>query len=154
MFFASPSFHPSSTNMANEIHLYHQKPQNMFPQVRALFRKMQGQFSNPVSKHYSIFLASGVGLECSRSPWLCCWKFKLLGSKHGHSARRQWKQLQTGESWWTTDPSDTQITSEKTAFPECHETSEETCQGIRKYVLDKTSLKIPLTLLDNGMPIR
>ena len=32
--------------------------------------------------------------------------------------------------------------SKKTAFPESHETSEETCRGIGNYVLDKTSLKI------------
>ena len=33
--------------------------------------------------------------------------------------------------------------SKKTVFPQSHETSEETCGGIGKYVLDKTSLKNP-----------
>ena len=63
------------------------------------------------------------------------------------------KENSPGKAGGRPTPQTSKIMSEITAFPESHETSEETCQGIRKYVLDKTSLKNPLTFLDNDMSI-
>ena len=59
MFFASPSFHPSSTNMANEIHLYHQKPQNLFPRVRAYFQKCRVSFPIHYRNNFQYFSLRG-----------------------------------------------------------------------------------------------